>query len=219
MMRSTSRLRSRAAGFGLAVAAVLIASGVTQSTARAQVFGTWQTALTEPPDVFKVGGFLILGEPIGLVGQMRSGLSSKWDFGIQVGFPDFTDETLFGIAGDTKVNLVLEEGGDFPVDLSADFAFGYQHADNFSIVDFDLGLIGSKRYITDSGKILTPYAGLIFAIGSFDPEGGDGDTELDVHVRPGIEWAYSETLNILGELNLSSRDETIAISGGVMFKL
>ncbi len=48
---------------------------------------------------------------------------------------------------------------------------------------------------------------------------GDGDTELDVHVRPGIEWAYSPTINFLSELNLSSRDETIAISGGVMFKL
>ncbi len=79
-----------------------------------------------------------------------------------------TDETIFGIAGDTKVMLVQEEGGDFPVDLSADFAFGYQAADDVSLVDFDLGLIGSKRVITDGGTILTPYAGLIFAIGHFD---------------------------------------------------
>ena len=151
MMRCTSRLRSRASCLGLAVAAVVILSGVLSSSALAQVLGTWQTAVTEPPDVFKIGGFLILGEPIGLVGQLRSGLSSKLDFGIQVGFPDFTDETLFGIAGDTKVMLVQEEGGDFPVDLSADFAFGYQTADPFNIVDLDLGLIGSKRVITDGG--------------------------------------------------------------------
>jgi len=219
MMRTNPCLRSPASCLGLAVAAAVILCGVAPSPAGAQVFGTWQTALTEPPDVFKLGGFLILGEPIGLVGQLRSGLSSKWDFGVQVGFPDFTDQTIFGIAGDTKVKLAEEEGGDFPVDLAADFAFGYQTADEASLVDLDLGLIGSKRYITDGGDILSPYAGLIFAIGHFDAENSDGDTELDVHVRPGLEWQYSPSVSILGELNLSSRDETIAISGGVMFQL
>jgi len=177
------------------------------------VLGTWQTAITEPPDVWRAGGFLILGEPIGLVGQLRTGIDKNWDLGIQIGIPDFSDDTVFGVAGDTKFLLHPETEG-FPLDLSGDVAFGWQTVNDFDLVDFDLGLIASKAMKTDGGSSFSPYAALIFAIGN-----AEDDTELDVHVRPGIEWVVNPSLNFLSELNLSSRDNTLSISGGVMFKL
>jgi hypothetical protein len=77
-----------------------------------------------------------------------------------------------------------------------------------------LGAIGSHKITTSGGEVITPYGAIILAIGH-----ANDDTELDVHVRPGLEWVISSTANFLGELNLSSRDETIAISAGLMFKL
>jgi hypothetical protein len=175
--------------------------------------GTWQTAITEPPDVWKAGAFLIIGEPIGLVGQLRTGIDTNWDVGFQFGFPDFDDDTVFGIAGDTKF-LFHKDSSEFPLDVSGDIAFGYQTDGDFDLVDFDLGAIGSHKITTSGGEVITPYGAIILAIGH-----ANDDTELDVHVRPGLEWVISSTVNFLGELNLSSRDETIAISAGLMFKL
>jgi hypothetical protein len=181
--------------------------------AHAQVMGTWQTAKTEAPDAWRAGAFLIIGEPIGLVGQLRTGLDTNWDLGIQLGFPDFDDDTVFGIAGDTKV-LFHKESSEFPLDVAGDIAFGYQTDGDFDLVDFDLGLIGSKAITTKGGEVISPYGAIIFAIGH-----ANDDTELDVHFRPGLEWVISQTVNFLGELNLSSRDETMALSVGLMFKL
>jgi len=213
---SPSDARRPAQVLSWVVAIGLILSALTAllpAKAAAQVLGTWQTALTEPEDVWRAGGFLIIGEPIGLVGQVRTGLGPKWDLGIQGGFPDFTDDTIYGIAGDTKF-LVHKDNSNFPLDVSGDVAFGYQTDGDFDLVDFDFGLIGSKKMQTDGGEVISPYGAIIIAIGH-----ANDDTEVDVHVRPGVEWQMTPVTNLLGELNLSSRDETIAISIGFMFKL
>ena len=215
---SPSDARRPTQGLSWVVAIGLILSSLALTAllpakAAAQVLGTWQTALTEPEDVWRAGGFLIIGEPIGLVGQVRTGLGSKWDLGIQGGFPDFTDDTIYGIAGDTKF-LLHKDNSNFPLDVSGDVAFGYQTDGDFDLVDFDFGLIGSKKMTTDGGEVISPYGAIIIAIGH-----ANDDTEVDVHVRPGVEWVMTPVTNLLGELNLSSRDETISISVGFMFKL
>jgi hypothetical protein len=208
--RRPSQVRSWVVAIGLILTAL---TALLPVEARAQVLGTWQTAITEPEDTWRAGGFLILGEPIGLVGQLRTGLGSKWDLGIQGGFPDFTDDTIYGIAGDTKF-MLHQDNSNFPLDVSGDVAFGYQTDGDFDLVDFDFGVIGSKKLTTDGGEVISPYGAIIIAVGS-----ANDDTEVDVHVRPGLEWVMTSVTNLLVELNLSSRDETISISGGFMFKL
>jgi len=214
MSPTDTRRPTQARAWGIAIGLLLLVlTALLPSPARAQVMGTWQTAIPEPEDSWRAGGFLILGEPIGLVGQVRTGLGPKWDLGIQMGIPDFTDDTIFGIAGDVKF-LLHKENGDFPLDVAGDVAFGYQTNGDFDLVDFDFGVIGSKRLTTDGGEVISPYGAVILAVGH-----ANDDTELDVHVRPGLEWQMTSTTNFLTELNLSSRDETIAISAGFMFKL
>jgi hypothetical protein len=208
--RRPSQVRSWVVAIGLILTAL---TALLPVEARAQVLGTWQTAITEPEDAWRAGAFLILGEPIGLVGQLRTGLGSNWDLGIQGGFPDFTDDTIYGIAGDTKF-LLHKDNSNFPLDVSGDVAFGYQTNGDFDLVDFDFGVIGSKKLTTDGGEVISPYGAIIIAVGH-----ANDDTEVDVHVRPGLEWMMTSVTNLLVELNLSSRDETIAISAGFMFKL
>jgi hypothetical protein len=205
------------------------------TAARAQVLGTWGTAVPYAPDEIAIGAFLLVGEPIGLVGQFRTGVGDNWDIGVQAGFPDFDapgENTLYGITGDLKY-LILPESVDFPLDMSVDVAFGYQHAGGdgvgVDIVDFDFGAVVSKEMQTSGGKTLTPYGSVMFAIANFDvdfepPEGvppgliddPGSDTEFDINVRGGIEYPLRPDLDFLAELNLSSRDETLAISFGLM---
>jgi hypothetical protein len=215
-MRAAVRPAWTALGTVIMVTMALISA---PTPGQAQVLGTWAPAITEPTDVWKAGGFLIVGEPFGLVGQLRTGLDTNWDLGIQFGAPDFDygEETLVGIAGDVKY-LVLPEDADFPFDMALDFAFGYQHAGDFDLVDFDFGLLGSKNVVTDGGSTLIPYGALMLAIGhgSIDDS---SDTELDVNVRLGLDWPIKSDLDFLTELNLSSRDETLSISAGLMVGL
>jgi hypothetical protein len=204
----------------LAGAAIILAP----AGARAQVLGTWSTAVPAAPDEFRAGGFLLLGEPIGVVGNVRTGIGDNWDIGIQLGFPDFDfgGNTLFGIAGDVKY-LLVPESVDFPVDFAGDVAFGYQHAGDLDIVDFDFGAVMSKELVTTGGTTLIPYGSVMFAIGrfSFDSDvlGSVSDTEFDIHVRGGLAWPFREDVDFHGELNLSSRDETLAIHLGLMVEL
>jgi len=209
------------------VIVVTVALISAPTAGRAQVLGTWAPATPEPTDSYKAGGFLIVGEPFGLVGQFRTGIDTNWDIGIQLGAPDFDfgNETLVGIAGDVKY-LVLPEDEDFPFDMALDIALGLQHAGDFNLVDFDFGAVGSKKVTTDGGTTLIPYGALMLAIGRFsvdvDTPAGNvsvSDTELDVNVRFGLDWPLSSDVDFLSELNLSSREETLSISAGLMLGL
>jgi hypothetical protein len=218
--------RSSALRLALVVAAALV---LAPSAALAQVFGTWAPAVPYPTDSYNAGAFLIVGEPFGLVGQFRTGIDDNWDVGIQFGVPnfDYGDDAIIGIGGDVKY-LIVPEGENLPFDLATDFAFGYQHADNVSLVDFDFGVVGSKTTTTSGGTTLIPYGAIMLAVGhaSVDlPEeledlGIDAsDTELDINVRIGLDYPLSQSLEFLSELNLSSRDETLGIAFGLMTKL
>jgi hypothetical protein len=206
------------------VIVMTVALSLTPTIGKAQVLGTWAPAIPEPTDSYKAGAFLIFGEPFGLVGQFRTGIDTNWDVGIQLGVPDFDafgDRALVGIAGDVKY-LILPEDEDFDFDMALDFAFGWQHAEDFNLVDFDFGALASKTVTTDGGETLIPYGALMLAIGraSVDTPGGDfSDTELDVNVRLGLDWPIKSDVDFLSELNLSSRDETLSISAGLMLGL
>lgn len=225
-MRVVAR-SARPALRSLIVMAVLLT--LTPAAGWAQVFGTWAPAVPYAPDSYHAGAFLLVGEPLGLMGQFRTGIDQNWDIGIQLGFPDFDrgDETVFGLGGDVKYLILPDEEGEggFPMDLALDFAFGWQHVQDFNLVDFDFGGVVSKSVTTDGGTTLIPYGALMLAIGraSFDvPPGfvGDSsDTELDINVRLGLDYPASSDLELLGELNLSSRDETLALALGLMARL
>ncbi len=188
---------------------VILLATLAPAPVPAQVLGTWAPATPYGEDDIAFGGFVLLGEPIGLVGHFRTGIGAKTDIGIQVGFPDFDfgDETLFGVAGDVK-HLFFPQSGDFPVDLAGDIAFGYQTAGDFDLVDFDFGPVASKKFLTDGGTTLIPYGGLMFMIGN------DGGTDLDLQARLGLDYPFRPGWEFLAELNIGSRAETISISGG-----
>ena len=200
------------------------------ATARAQVLGTWATAIPYAGDEMVAGGFFLVGEPIGIVGQFRTGIADKMDVGVQLGVPNFdlANDTVIGLAGDTKY-LILPEKGNFPLDLAVDGAFGYQHADKLTLVDFDFGAVASKKFVTSGGRTLVPYGSLMFAVGhaSVDrpknlPENVKferSNTDLDVNVRVGLDWPFRPGYEAMSEVNLSSRDETLAISFGLMTRL
>lgn len=191
--------------------AVLAFAALAPAPAVAQTLGTWSTAVPYGENDYTLGGFVLLGEPIGLVGQFRTGIGARTDIGIQLGFPDFDlyDYTLFGVAGDVK-HLFFPETAEFPLDLAGDVAFGYQHAGDLDLIDFDFGPVASKKVTTSGGKVLIPYSAVMFMIGNVED-----DTELDVQVRFGLDYAFKTGYEFLTELNLGSRDETISISAGV----
>ncbi len=184
------------------------------AAAPAQVLGTWSTAVPYGKDDFVLGGFLLLGEPIGIVAQMRTGVSDNTDIGVQIGFPDldYGNETLFGLTGDVK-HRFFRASNDFPVDLAGDFAFGWQHAGDLDLIDFDFGPVASKAFTTSGGTTLIPYGAIMFMIGN-----ANDDTDLDVNVRFGLDYPFSSKHEFLTELNLGSRSETISISGGIAFR-
>ena len=209
---------------------VMVVVAFAPLAARAQVLGTWATATPYAGDEMVAGGFFLAGEPIGVIAQFRTGIADKMDVGIQLGVPNFdlANDTVIGIAGDAKY-LILPEKGNFPLDLAVDGAFGYQRTDKLTLVDFDFGGVASKKFVTSGGKTLVPYGSLMFAIGhaSVDrpknlPESvkfESSNTDLDVNVRVGLDWPFRPSYEAMTEINLSSRDETIAISFGLMTRL
>lgn len=194
----------------VSIAALALAALVPAGVG-AQTLGTWSTAVPYGENDYALGGFVLLGEPIGLVGHFRTGIAPRTDIGIQIGFPDFDlgDETLFGVAGDVK-HLFFPETGEFPLDLAGDLAFGYQHAGDFDLIDFDFGPIASKKVTTSGGTVLIPYSALMFMVGNVED-----DTDLDVQVRFGLDYPFATGYELLTELNLGSREETISFSAGV----
>ncbi len=209
------------------VIAVTAGIVLAPTAAHAQVFGAWAPAVPYPTDSYHAGAFVLIGEPFGLVGQLRTGIDQNWDVGVQLGFPDFDrgNSTVFGVAGDVKYLILPEKSGEFPLDMALDVAFGLQHVEDFNLVDFDFGAVASKTTTTSGGTTLIPYGSLMMAIGhaSIDlPPGVQGDasdTDLDVNVRFGLDYPMTSDLEFLSELNVSSRDETIALALGLMCKL
>lgn len=213
---------------------VVMVVALVPAAARAQVLGTWATAIPYAGDEMVAGGFFLAGEPIGVIGQFRTGIADKMDVGVQLGVPNFdlANDTVLGLAGDAKY-LILPEKGSFPLDLAVDGAFGFQHADKLTLVDFDFGGVASKKFVTSGGRTLVPYGSLMFAIGhasvdvkrpanlpadqKFDEH--PSNTDLDVNVRVGLDWPFRPGYEAMSEVNLSSRDETIAISFGLMTRL
>ena len=195
----------------LASMAAIALAALAPVAARAQTLGTWSTAVPYGENDYALGGFVLLGEPIGLVGHFRTGIAARTDIGIQVGFPDFDlyDYTLFGVAGDVKY-LFFPETGEFPLDLAGDLAFGYQHAGDLDLIDFDFGPVASKKVTTSGGKVLIPYSAVMFMVGNVED-----DTELDVQVRFGLDYPFAKGYELLTELNLGSREETISFSAGI----
>jgi hypothetical protein len=205
---AVARFPRRASPFLWLVA--LAFTTLAPAPAVSQTLGTWSTAVPYGENDYALGGFVLLGEPIGVVGQFRTGIGARTDIGVQLGFPDFDrDDTLFGVAGDVK-HLFFPETAEFPLDLAGVVAFGYQNASDLDLVDFDFGPVASKKMTTSGGQVLIPYSAVMFMIGHVED-----DTELDVQVRLGLDYPFKAGYEFLTELNLGSRAETISISAGI----
>jgi hypothetical protein len=204
---------------GLAGVCLVVAAG----SAEAQVFGVWSNPRPVASDAWVASGHFLLGEPIGLMGQVRTGLDERSDVGIQLGIPDF-DLIDFAVAGDYRY-LLSEAGESLPMDMLLDVAFGWQTGDFWDVVDFDFGAIFTKDMQTSGGTSYTPYGSLMFAIGRFSVdvpeipgipgvfEGSASDTEFDINLRGGVAVPFDQ-FDLNAELNISSREEFIFFTVG-----
>jgi hypothetical protein len=187
------------------VVAVIVMSLVIPAMASAQDFGVMESAET-----INRGNFKLLGYPMFVFGQdgveddfggvlgAGYGFTDSFDAEIKVGL--FDDITFFG--GDAEIWIVKNA----PLDLSVSGGFHIARGDDAALVidtkGIDFTVIGSAP-ITNRLEI---YTALDVALESVDNDLIDDFTT--VHLVPGIEYALSSDLDLVGEFGIGLSDDS-----------
>jgi hypothetical protein len=203
--------KSRALVIVTILAATLLS--LSPVVSQAQVYGVWSNPTPVPKGQWLAGGNFLVGDLVGIMGQVRSGINEKTDFGVQLGIPDF--DLDFGIGGDVRY-LVMPASDSFPMDLVLNGALGYTMGP-IDVLDIDFGGIVGKGIPMESGYTITPYGALMFAIGRASAQ-GFSNTDFDVHFRGGADFAVNELFTLNGELQLSSRSNSLYFAFGAAYR-
>jgi hypothetical protein len=181
------------------IAALLV---LTPLTARAQDFGVMESAETINQGNFKLGvnPMFVFGEfddEVGVAFRFGYGFTPRFDLEGKAAFYDGL--TFFG--GDFEYWLVK----DRPWDVSAGAGLHFGRGD--SVLDttgVDLTLLTSRRV----AERLDFFAALDLAFESInDDDIGVDDSFTTFHIVPGIEYAISDDLDLVGEVGLAVNDD------------
>jgi hypothetical protein len=181
---------------------VLIAamSLLIPTAAAAQDFGVMESAETINQGNFKlsVNPMFVFGElddEVGVGFRFGYGFTPRFDMEAKAAFYDGL--TFFG--GDFEYWIVKDRPWDVSGTAGLHFARGDTVLDSTGV---DLTLLTSRRIATR----LDFFAALDIAIESIDDEFVD-DNFTTFHIVPGIEYAISEDLDLVGEVGLALNDD------------
>jgi hypothetical protein len=179
------------------IAALLVLAPLT---VRAQDFGVMESAETINTGNFKlsVNPMFVFGEfddEVGVGFRFGYGFTPRFDMEAKAAFYDGL--TFFG--GDFEYWLVK----DRPWDVSAGAGIHFARGDAvFDTTGVDLTLLTSRRVATR----LDFFAALDLAFESIDEDIPD-DSFTTFHIVPGLEYALSDDLDLVGEVGLAVNDD------------
>jgi hypothetical protein len=125
---------------------------------------------------------------------------------------DVGPEDGIGVAGDARYQVLHQKpatpqrAGD-PVDLSLGGGVELFFGDVFSIFSIQFNGMVSHRFVSASGRGMTPYGRAqvrIQRVGVDTPAGDDSDTEGEFGINAGGELEFSQGLSAVAELQLDS---------------
>ncbi|MBD3170727.1 MAG: hypothetical protein GF307_14715 [candidate division Zixibacteria bacterium] len=198
-------------------------------TANAQFTGQLSTAENMRKGRMMYGGFLGIYDDISpaVFGQVRRGFGLDIDAGARFGFISIDagrddDETGVLVGGDAKFRILDNQTGD-AFDLSAGPALEAAITSDFSIFTVGGNLIGSMKFISQSGLIITPYGrfSLRFQNVSWDNDKFDrglddnSDSSLEFSVSLGSAFTVSDEVHLLGEVQLA--DDFLGFIAGINY--
>jgi hypothetical protein len=197
------------------------------TSARAQFLGQMTDARVLDQGHSLMGGYVGIYDDDGLAlfGQYRYGFSRDIDGGFKLGFVDVGPEDGIGVAGDARYQVLHQKpatpqrAGD-PVDLSLGGGVELFFGDVFSIFSIQFNGMVSHRFVSASGRGMTPYGRAqvrIQRVGVDTPAGDFSDTEGEFGINAGGELEFSQGLSAVAELQLDS-DVDFGLLFGVNYR-
>src|SRR3972149_1438673 len=191
--------------FALAIALLFV------SRAQAQFLGQLTDARVQDQGRSFMGGYVGIYDDnaFSAFGQYRYGFAPSVDGGFKLGFLDAGSETGIAVAGDARFQLLHQKAAD-PLDLSLGGGVELFFGSNFSIFSIQFNGMVSQRYVSASGRGMTPYGRVqvrIERVGvDLGPPVGDvSDTEGEFGINAGGELEFAQGLSAVAELQLDSK--------------
>ncbi len=194
--------------------------------ARAQFLGQLTDARVQDQGRSFLGGYIGIydDDAFAAFGQYRYGFARDIDGGFKLGFVDAGRDDGFGAAGDARYQILHQkpaspqQAGD-AVDLSLGGGLEFFFGSDFTVVSFQFNGMVSHRFISASGRGMTPYGRMQVRLerSSMDlppPQGDQSDTEGEFGINAGGEFEFARQLSAVGELQLDS-----SVDFGLIFGL
>jgi hypothetical protein len=198
----------------------LMAIVTVTTSARAQVFYQYPTALPVEMMRITVGPYLAAGDNslYRMSGFARWGLADQLDIGAELIGESRDSHGRFGAGIDMKFSL-LPTIRSMPFDLSADVGVGFINSDELSTLQIPIGGIVSIPLEMESGRSIVPYMGVYLLIVEDKIDTGSGkvsDTDFDAEIRGGLSVGITPDADGFATLQLG-RDGLFAL--GVVMRL
>ena len=189
------------------------------TTARAQFLGQLTDARVQDQGRSFMGGYVGIYDDNALsaFGQYRYGFANAVDGGFKLGFLDAGSETGIAVAGDARYQVLHQKAAgpqqaENPVDLSLGGGVELFFGDNFSIFSIQFNGMVSHRYVSASGRGMTPYGRAQLRIQRVG--NGVSNTEGEFGINAGGEFEFAQQLSAVAELQLDS-----SVDFGLIFGL
>lgn len=174
------------------------------TTARAQFLGQLSDARVQDQGRSLVGGYIGIydDDVFSVFGQYRYGLARAVDGGIKAGFVDAPGgESGIAMAGDARYQLLHQKAAD-PVDVSIGGGLEFYFGDAVTVVSFQFNGMVSHRFVSASGRGITPYGRAQVRLERIGNGGSDTDGEFGINA--GAEIEFAQGISAVGELQLDS---------------
>lgn len=201
--------------------ALLLASLVPATPARAQVFGNFTPAEILPVNS-RLGGVYVnvSHDVVGALGQLRLSFYPNVDFGFQGGLSRLdlgaTTKTSLRLAADMRFGVV-KAGAGAPVDVAVGGGLGVETSDRYSVFRVGPSAVASRSFPFSSRSSVAPYVGAMLCFTSSDIE-DVSKTDFSMPIRLGVELRAISGMRLTGEIQLRAGgdpDEHTAFSAGV----
>jgi len=184
----------------------------------AQLLGGLSTAAVETPGAQKIGGFVgITDDFVSLAGMARIGIASSFDLGAKVAFIDFQAPlgSSLGLNADGKIQI-LDVFLHDPFDLAVGPEVTYFRINDVTNWYFGAYVSGSKEYILNNGRGLTPYGRIGLRLHRVESDAFH-DNKLNTGVGAGVAYEISGYTSIWGELTIE--DAGTGVLFGFLYEL
>jgi len=183
-----------------ACAAVLMLA----TSAQAQFLGQLTDARVQDQGRSFMGGYVGIYDDnaFSAFGQYRYGFGPSVDGGFKLGFLDAGSETGIAVAGDARYQLLHQKAAD-PLDLSLGGGVELFFGRDFSIFSIQFNGMVSHRYVSASGRGITPYGRA--QVRAQREGNGVSDTEGEFGINAGGELEFAQGLSAVAELQLDSK--------------